>query len=144
MINYREKAALQAQIAAIADRLLVKLNLTTPFSLKDLCRGVAQEYGTGFYTYRAQMPSEIGGIGMAARNGRTIILVNERHSYLTEDYTILHEIGHLILGHLEPGHAAYERDETQADLFAQLVLDRMVLPKRHSSSQAARLKRFLS
>lgn len=144
MLNLREKAALQDQIAAIVNRLLVKLNLTAPFSLQDLCRGVAREYGTCFNTYRTQMPSEIGGVGMAARNGRTIILVNERNSFLAEDYTILHEIGHLIMGHLEPGHAAQQCDEAQADLFAQLVLDRMVLPKTRSSSRAARLKRFLS
>jgi len=142
MLGFREKVALQNETTAFVDRLLARLDLPDSFTLQEFCTAVAGMLGVDLRTYSVRMPSEIGGLGLSGRNGRTIILVNSRHSLLAEDYTILHELGHLALGHLAPGRNSAEGDELQADFFARVVLDRRIRRRPRRPSVAARLKDF--
>ncbi|MCL6614752.1 MAG: ImmA/IrrE family metallo-endopeptidase [Firmicutes bacterium] len=68
--------------------------------------------------------------------------MNRRRSLFAEDYTILHELGHLVLGHLRPDFAPDELDEWHADLFAQTMLDRMLRRPPRRPSGLERLKAF--
>ena len=143
MLRFDERLALQSETTALVDGFLAELNLPARFSLRDLCEAVSRRVGTALHTYRTQMPSEIGGLGLAAQE-RTIILVNRYRGHLAEDFTILHELAHLVLGHLGPGHTATRRDEIQADIFAAMILKRMLRPKKGSSATARRLMRFFA
>lgn len=144
MLAFREKVTLEQEMAALVDELLLHLRLPPSFTLREFCQAVADSLGTDLHTYRTLMPSEIGGLGLASRDGRTIILVNRRHTLLAEDYTILHELGHLILGHLVPNREAQPYDEWRADLFARVVLDRMIYRRPRRPTVLTRLRQFFS
>lgn len=126
--------ASRREMAAFVDGLLLRLGLSPPFSLQDLSTAIAAEVGADLRTFRASLPAEIGGLGLADEKGRTIILVNRRRNLFAEDYTVLHELGHLILGHLRADHVPAETDEWQADLFARVMLERMLHPPRRRPS----------
>ena len=142
MLGLKERIALENNTATLVEDLLVRLDLPDSFSLMEFCQKIAVAYGMDLHTYHTAMPSEIGGLALSVRDGRTIILVNRRHVLLAEDYTILHELGHVVLGHLGPHHDADPRDELRADLFARAVLNRMIRRPFRQASVLARLKRF--
>lgn len=141
-MNFRERMNLQRETKVLVDDLLARLDLPRAFSLQQFVLAVAGDLGIDLRTFSASMPSEIGGLGLAG-DDKAIILVNRRQALLAEDYTILHELGHFVLGHLDPDHVADARDEIQADLFAGAVLERMLHGSRaRRPSIANRLKLF--
>ena len=142
MRGYRERMAAKLEMASFVDGLLQRMGLSPPFSLQELLAAIEEDLGTSLRTFRAPMPAEIGGLGLADERGRSIILVNRRRSLFAEDYTILHELGHLVLGHLRPDHVPGELDEWCADLFAQTMLDRMLRRPPRRPSSLERLKAF--
>ncbi|MCL6614753.1 MAG: hypothetical protein K6U03_09110 [Firmicutes bacterium] len=65
MRGYRERMAARAEMASFVDGLLQRIGLSPPFSLQDLLTALQEDLGTTLRTFRAPMPAEIGGLGLA-------------------------------------------------------------------------------
>ena len=70
-------------------------------------------------------PEDISKCGLAyhgSDKGRYIIAINEKQERHSKIFTLLHEVGHILLGHLEPGGYKDGVSEWEADLLASMML----------------------
>jgi hypothetical protein len=85
------------QIQSIALKFLASHKMSPPVDLKKAARALNAEL------VFIEMPKSVSGLIIAPMPDMPVygISINSRHSYYHQRFTIAHEIGHLLLGHLE-------------------------------------------
>jgi hypothetical protein len=85
------------QIQSIALKFLVSHKLSPPIDFKKAAKTVNAEL------VFIEMPKSVSGLIIAPMPDMPVygISINSRHSHYHQRFTIAHEIGHLLLGHLE-------------------------------------------
>lgn len=123
----KEQLALQALLAAEIDRLPVKLST------------VAACYQVGLFTYRdyaratettmAQLADRFGADGFSQNlRGRMAVFYNDSGNPRRVRWTVAHELGHILLGHLNGGGMDRKDSDRHADaLAAELLCPQVVV-----------------
>jgi hypothetical protein len=135
------------------EAIIDRLGLPWPFTAQAFCATVAASRGRPVHTYPHVFPDG-GTSGVCISTELADHVFYEMHtSALHQEHIILHEIGHLVWGHTEQSPMTHERlpgpdldasrvlsilgrtshsgdEERAAELFAELVLDRVERARR--------------
>lgn len=93
IISYNDDKDVSGGIGRIAMRVLEALQITEPPVLP---REVARELNIPVYDW--PLPGNVSGLSFFVEN-RVCIGVNEQHPYVRQQFSIAHELGHVLLQH---------------------------------------------